>query len=150
MHTDSSLLIHAPMDRIYQMTSDLIRWPAFLPHYRWVRWVEGGPDEGIVEMAAMRGAIPIKWVSEFRREGGTPGHPPSLWFRHLSTFTKGMEVRWIYEHSPEGVLVRIDHELEFRWPLLAPIANPIIGDFMIGWVAPRTLSTFKKLLEVER
>jgi hypothetical protein len=61
-----------------------------------------------------------------------------------------MEVRWIYEQSPEGVLVRIDHELEFRWPLLAPIANPIIGDFMIGWVAPRTLSTFKKLLEVER
>ena len=59
MHTDSSLLIDAPLDRIYRMTSDLIRWPAFLPHYRWVQWFEGGPDEGIVEMAAMRGAIPI-------------------------------------------------------------------------------------------
>jgi ribosome-associated toxin RatA of RatAB toxin-antitoxin module len=145
MHTESSILIDAPVERIYAMTSDLIRWPAYLPHYRWVRWVEGGPDEGIVEMAAMRGAIPIKWTSEFRREPGKP----ELWFRHLSAFTKGMEVRWIYEQTAAGVLITIDHKLKFRWPLLAPLANPIIGDFMIGWVAPRTLSTFKKLLEAQ-
>jgi hypothetical protein len=145
MHTETSILIDAPVKRIYAMTSDLIRWPAYLPHYRWVRWVEGGPDEGIVEMAAMRGAIPIKWTSEFRREPGKP----ELWFRHLSAFTKGMEVRWIYEQTAAGVLITIDHKLKFRWPLLAPLANPIIGDFMIGWVAPRTLSTFKKLLEAQ-
>ncbi|KAB2640316.1 MAG: hypothetical protein DVB30_02235 [Verrucomicrobia bacterium] len=145
MHTESSILIDAPVKRIYAMTSDLIRWPAYLPHYRWVRWVEGGPDEGIVEMAAMRGAIPIKWTSEFRREPGKP----ELWFRHLSAFTKGMEVRWIYEQTAAGVLITIDHKLKFCWPLLAPLANPIIGDFMIGWVAPRTLSTFKKLLEAQ-
>ena len=145
MHTESSILIDAPVERIYAMTSDLIRWPAYLPHYRWVRWVEGGPDEGIVEMAAMRGAIPIKWTSEFRRDPGKP----ELLFRHLSAFTKGMEVRWIYEQTAAGVLITIDHKLKFRWPLLAPLANPIIGDFMIGWVAPRTLSTFKKLLEAQ-
>ena len=125
------------------MTSDLTRWPAYLPHYRWVRWIEGGPESGIVEMAALRGAIPIKWISEYRRDAAKP----ELWFRHLSAFTKGMEVRWIYEQRPGGVHIRIDHELSFRWPLLAPLANPIIGEFMIGWVAPRTLSGFKKLLE---
>jgi len=145
MHTESSTLIDAPVERIYAMTSDIIRWPAYLPHYRWVRWLEGGPDEGIVEMAAMRGAIPIKWASEFRRER----EKHELWFRHLSAFTKGMEVRWIYEQTAAGALITIDHKLKFRWPLLAPLANPIIGDFMIGWVAPRTLSTFKKLLEVQ-
>ena len=111
MHTESSILIDAPVERIYAMTSDLIRWPAYLPHYRWVRWVEGGPDEGIVEMAAMRGAIPIKWTSEFRREPGKP----ELWFRHLSAFTKGMEVRWIYEQTAAGVLITIDHKLKFRF-----------------------------------
>ena len=143
MHTESSIFIHATMEEIFGLTSDLSRWPAFLPHYRWVRWLEGGPDEGVVEMAAMRGAIPIKWTSEFRWDR----EKPELWFRHLSAFTKGMEVRWVYEKRHDGVLVTIDHELSFRWPLLAPVANPIIGDFMIGWVAPRTLSTFKKLLE---
>ena len=146
MHTESSILIDAPIERVYEMTSDIIRWPAYLPHYRWIRWVEGGPDEGIVEMAAMRGSIPIRWISEFHREARTP----ALWFRHLSALTKGMEVCWVYEQTSEGVLVTINHELKFRWPLLAPVANPIIGDFMIGWVAPRTLSVFRKLLEGNR
>ena len=149
MHTESSILIKAPMERVFSMTSDLIRWPAYLPHYRWVRWVEGGPDHGIVEMAALRGSIPIKWTSEFRRDAKAPGKP-ELWFRHLSAFTKGMEVRWIYDQCEDGVHVTIEHDLNFRWPLLAPIANPIIGDFMIAWVAPRTLATFKKLLEVTK
>jgi len=143
MHTESSILIKAPMDRVFSMTSDLTRWPAYLPHYRWVRWIKGGPDRGIVEMAAMRGSIPIKWTSEFHKDSKNP----ELWFRHLSAFTKGMEVRWIYDQRENGVQVTIEHDLKFRWPLLSPIANPIIGDFMIGWVAPRTLSTFKKLLE---
>jgi len=143
MHTESSILISAPMADVFGMTSDLIRWPAFLSHYRWVRWIDGGPNQGVVEMAAMRGGIPIRWVSEFRREAGKP----ELWFRHLSAFTKGMEVRWIYEQRASGVLITIDHSLRFRWPLLASIAEPLIGDFMIGWVAPRTLTGFKELLE---
>ena len=142
MHTESSILIDAPMSGVFEMTSDLIRWPAYLRHYRWIRWLEGGPNEGIVEMAAMRGVIPINWISEFRRDP----EKPELWFRHLSAFTKGMEVRWIYEQQQAGVLITIDHQLDFRWPLLAPIADPIIGDFMIGWVAPRTLEGFRKLL----
>ena len=146
MHTESSILIKAPMERVFSMTSDLTRWPAYLPHYRWVRWKEGGPDHGIVEMAAMRGSIPIKWRSEFRRDC----QKNELWFKHISAFTKGMEVHWIYDQLDDGVQVTIQHDLKFRWPLLAPIANPIIGDFMIGWVAPRTLATFKKLLEVTR
>jgi len=97
----------------------------------------------------MRGAIPIKWTSEFRRDSMNP-EKPELWFRHLSAFTKGMEVRWIYHQLKDGVQVTIEHDLKFRWPLLSPIANPIIDDFMIGWVAPRTLATFKKLLEVTK
>ena len=143
MHTESSILIEAPMSEVFAMTSDLTRWPAYLPHYRWVKWIEGGPDSGIVEMAAMRGAIPIKWTSEYRRDADKP----ELWFRHLTAFTKGMEVRWIYGQRLGGIHITIDHELDFRWPLLAPIASPVIGDFMIGWVAPRTLFSFKKLLE---
>ena len=146
MHTEAAILIKAPMERVFSMTSDLTRWPAYLPHYRWVRWMDGGPDHGIVEMAAMRGSIPIKWRSEFRRDC----QKNELWFKHISAFTKGMEVHWIYDQLDDGVQVTIQHDLKFRWPLLVPIANPIIGDFMIGWVAPRTLATFKKLLEVTR
>lgn len=144
MHNECSIFIHASMEKIYTMTSDLSLWPKLLPHYRSVRWLSGGPDEGIVEMAALRGSIPISWVSEFRRDPAIP----RLTFRHLKAFTKGMEVRWIFNQEPTGVRVTIEHDLIFRWPLIAPLAEPIIGDFMIDWVAPRTLASFKNLLEV--
>ena len=143
MFTESSIVIGAPMERVYTMTSDLTRWPVFLPHYRRVRWIDGGPDHGVIEMAAMRGLLPISWTSEFLRDPVKP----MLYFRHLKAFTKGMEVRWIYEPVEGGVRVTIEHDLKFRWPLLAPLCEPVIGDFMIGWVAPRTLATFKRLLE---
>jgi len=61
-----------------------------------------------------------------------------------------MEVRWLFKQESSGVRVVIEHDLNFRWPLLAPLAEPIIGNFMIDWVAPRTLATFKKLLEESR
>jgi ribosome-associated toxin RatA of RatAB toxin-antitoxin module len=146
MHNECSLVIHAPMEKIYAMTSDLTRWPELLPHYRWVRWLSGGPDTGIIEMAALRGLIPISWTSEYRRDP----QEPMLNFRHLKAFTKGMEVRWLFKQESSGVRVVIEHDLNFRWPLLAPLAEPIIGNFMIDWVAPRTLATFKKLLEESR
>lgn len=143
MHNTCSILIQAPLEKIYALTSDLTRWPELLPHYRWVRWIEGGPDDGIIEMAALRGSIPISWISEFHRDP----EKPVLIFRHLAAFTKGMEVRWLYSREPGGVRVTIEHDLKFRCPLLAPLAEPIIGNFMIDWVAPRTLATFKQLLE---
>lgn len=136
-------MINAPLERIFQRTSDLTRWPALLPHYRWVRWLEGGPDQGVIEMAAMCRNIPVSWTSEFHRDPVKP----ILRFRHLKAFTKGMEVRWIYQPEDGGVRVTIEHDLDFRWPLLKPLADPIIGGFMIDWVAPRTLSTFKRILE---
>lgn len=143
MHNSCSILIRAPLEKVYAMTSDLTRWPALLPHYRSVKWISGGPDQGILAMAALRSGIPISWTSEFHRDPARP----MLWFRHLTAFTKGMEVCWNYQSSEDGVIVSIEHDLRFRWPLLAPLADRVIGGFMIDWVAPRTLSAFKKLLE---
>jgi uncharacterized membrane protein len=143
MHNKSSIFIHAPLEKVYAMTSDLTRWPAMLPHYRWVRRLSGGPDTGIVEMAALRSGIPISWISEFTRDPVQP----TLSFRHLSAFTKGMEVRWYYQPEENGVRVSIEHDLKFRWPILSPVAELLIGRLMIDWVAPRTLAVFKKLLE---
>ena len=143
MHHACSILIQAPMEKIYAMTSDLTRWPELLPHYRWVRWLSGGPNSGILEMAARRSAIPISWISEFHRDP----EKPALTFRHLAAFTKGMEVCWIYSQEPGGVRVTIVHDLAFRWSFLGPLAEPIIENFIIDWVASRTLATFKQLLE---
>src|SRR5260221_3319609 len=58
----------APLERAYAAASEVERWPAILPHYRWVRRLDGG----LVEMAAWRPFGPVRypawWVSEIDRK----------------------------------------------------------------------------------
>jgi hypothetical protein len=68
-------------------------------------------------------------------------------FHHLKAFTKGMDVVWTFDEKPEGVLVQIIHDLRFRVPALAPLADSIIGGFFISHIANQTLRCMKAHLE---
>jgi ribosome-associated toxin RatA of RatAB toxin-antitoxin module len=143
MNTESSIVIRAPKQRIFDFTCDLSRWPELLPHYRYIDYLERGDDRHIVRMACHRDGIPISWISEqiIDRER------LEIHFLHLRAFTKGMAVVWTFDERPEGTLVRIVHVLRFRIPALAPLAEPIIGGFFIENIANKTLRTFKAHLE---
>src|SRR5438034_11528550 len=68
MRTVDRIHIRAPMANAFTVASDVSRWPAILPHYRWVRFLERRGEGGVVEMAARRPfgplAYPAWWVSE--------------------------------------------------------------------------------------
>ena len=143
MHTATSILMLAPRERIFETAADLSGWPAILPHYRYIKYLERGPERNVVEMAAVRDGIPISWVSEqiidrTRLE---------VRFNHLRAWTKGMRVVWTFRETPAGVLVEILHELNFRIPFLAPIADRVIGGFFIDNIANKTLRCMKLRLE---
>jgi ribosome-associated toxin RatA of RatAB toxin-antitoxin module len=143
MNTESSIVIRAPKQRIFDVTSDLSLWPELLPHYRYIDYLERGDDRHIVKMACHRDGIPISWVSEqiIDRER------LEIHFLHLRAFTKGMAVVWTFDERPEGTLVRIVHVLRFRIPALAPLAEPIIGGLFIENIANKTLRAFKAHFE---
>lgn len=143
MHTESTVLIQAPLQRVFDVTSDLARWPALLPHYRYVDFLEKRADGGIIKMAAMRDFIPISWVSDLRVDRDKK----QIHFRHLRAFTKGMEVVWLYEPEADATRVRIVHDLRFRIPPLAPVAELIIGGFFIENIAGKTLASFQRHFE---
>jgi ribosome-associated toxin RatA of RatAB toxin-antitoxin module len=143
MHLANSILINAPKARIFETAADLEKWPTFLPHYRYIRYLERSPDRNVVEMAARRGIIPISWVSEELIDR----QRYEVRFRHLRAWTKGMEVVWKFAEQPGGVLVSILHDLRFRAPILAPIAEPLIGGFFIHHVAGQTLKHMKAYVE---
>jgi ribosome-associated toxin RatA of RatAB toxin-antitoxin module len=143
MHTGNSIIMHAPRATIFETAAALENWPRILPHYRYIRFLERGPERSIVKMAAVRSGIPISWTSEYRVERDRM----ELHFLHLKAFTRGMRVIWTFKESPAGVLVEIMHELRFRIPALAPIAEPIIGGFFIRHVANKTLREMKKHVE---
>src|SRR6266550_8562228 len=128
MQKTNSLLMHAPKMEIFETAANLELWPKILPHYRYIRFPEHGPDRNVVVMAAKRSGIPISWTSEeiIDRER------IEIHFHHLKAFTKGMHVVWTFDERAEGVLVTILHDLKFRVKILAPLADKIIGDFFIG------------------
>lgn len=135
--------MHAPKMAIFETAANLELWPQILPHYRYITYLERGERRNIVVMAATRSGIPIKWTSEqiIDRE------KLEVRFHHLKAFTKGMDVVWTFSDTPDGVRVEIVHDMKFRVPWLAPIADPIIGDFFIHHVASETLRHMKAHLE---
>ena len=145
MHQVNSIVMCAPKQRIFETAADLEKWPTFLPHYRFIHYYERGLERNVVRMAARRDFIPISWVSEEIIDRSKL----EVRFRHLKAWTKGMEVIWTFAETDEGIRVSIFHDLHFRVPTLAPLAEPIIGDFFIGHIANQTLKHMKTHVERE-
>jgi aromatase len=143
MHRVNSILMQAPKIMIFETAANLELWPKILPHYRYIRFLERGHDRNLVIMAARRSGIPISWTSEQIIDRDKF----EIHFHHLKAWTKGMRVVWTFSESGGGVLVAISHDLRFRVPQLAPIMNPIIGDFFIHNVADKTLHCMKAYVE---
>ena len=143
LRTENSILIKAPLDRVFEATSNLLLWPKVLPHYRWIRILQAGEDGLIVKMAARRGWLPIQWTSRFQIDPNAP----ELRFEHLRAFTRGMKVQWTYTPTTDGVLVRISHELERASAFGRWFAHRVLGEMFIQPVATRTLFHFKQYLE---
>ena len=146
MHKENSILIKAPQERIFEAASDLSRWPDFLPHYRWIHYLEKSEGKNLVVMGARRGWIPIQWTSEQVIDHNLG----EVRFHHLKAFTKGMDVVWKFKQTAEGVEVTIVHDLKPTIPLIGSfITERIIGDFFIHYVAAQTLKFMKLHLEAD-
>jgi ribosome-associated toxin RatA of RatAB toxin-antitoxin module len=143
MLKSNSIMMHAPKISIFETAANLELWPKILPHYRYVRFLERSPNRNVVIMAATRSGIPISWKSEQIIDY----EKFEIHFHHLKAWTKGMQVIWTFTEAPDGVLVQISHDLQFRIPVFAPIADPLIGNFFIHHVANKTLRCMKVYVE---
>ena len=145
MHTGNSIIMHAPKEAIFETAANLEIWPTILPHYRYIRYLERGEARNLVVMAAVRSGIPISWTSEQEIDR----EKLEVRFHHRKAFTKGMHVVWTFTDTPAGVLVQIVHDLKFRVPALAPLADRILGNFFIHHIAGETLRHMKTHLEAQ-
>ena len=149
MRTVDRRHMRAPLDRVFAAAADVERWPALLPHYRWVRALEQRGDVRIVEMAAWRPFGPLRyptwWVSEMtvNRDRGSVRH------RHIRGITSGMDVEWTVMPAGDGVDVTIVHQWSGpAWPLIRrPAAEWVIGPVFVHGIASRTLAGIARHVE---
>jgi len=137
--------MRAPLEHVYAAAAAVERWPIILPHYRWVRRLEGS----LVEMAAWRPFGPLKyptwWVSEMTLDRAAS----EIRYRHVRGITRGMKVVWRLVDDRGGVDVEIVHTWDGPpWPLIGRVAaNLVIGPVFIHGIASRTLAGIKRAVE---
>jgi ribosome-associated toxin RatA of RatAB toxin-antitoxin module len=132
----NQIVVNAPAQQVFERAAATEEWPEILPHYRFVRVLSSNGNARVVEMAARRGAIPVRWRAEQVNDPQTP----RIYFRHLAGWTRGMQVVWRFEADAAGTRVCIDHELR------SPLAS-FIGKYFIDPIATRTLACMKEIIE---
>jgi ribosome-associated toxin RatA of RatAB toxin-antitoxin module len=155
-------LVHAPPERMFDLTRAVERWPAHLGHYRSVGMRDRRPDGGgIVTMAAERPFGPIRWPVWWEAEMQVvraAGRPPAIRFRHIAGVTRGMDVEWSFTPLPEplaptpapvATFVRIVHMWDGpAWPLIGGMAaTGVIGPVFVHGIASRTLAGLAAVAE---
>ncbi len=145
-------VVRAPPRAIFEVAREVELWPAYLAHYRYVRFRERASDGGgLVEMSAWRpvGALPGGWPTWWLSEMAVDADRPSIRFRHVGGITTGMEVEWSFQPSADGTVVRIIHAWNGpRWPLIGVYAaTTIIGPHFISAIARRTLAGLAAVAE---
>lgn len=143
METLDERVVRAPVRTMFGIARDVERWPAYLAHYRWVRFRDRAPDGGgIVEMAAWRPFGVVRWPTWWLSEMAVDESRPAIRFRHIGGTTKGMDVEWSFEEISIGTRVRLLHVWDGpRWPLVGVFAaTAVIGPVFVHGIASRTLA----------
>lgn len=154
MTTIDAARVRAPLPIIFELARDVERWPAHLPHYRFVRFTKrDGRDGGIVEMSANRpfGAVnwPTFWRSEMETITPEGARRPAIRFRHIGGITTGMDVIWEFEPRGSETDVRIVHVWDGPpLPLVGTLAaRVVIGPVFVHGIASRTLAGLARVAE---
>lgn len=148
--TVDELLVRAPVQRIFEIAREVEHWPAYLTHYRFVRFAHRTADGGgMVEMAANRPFGVLDWPTWWKSEMAVNASVPWIRFRHVGGVTTGMDVEWSFEPRDQGTHVRIVHTWNGPpWPLIGDFAaTQVIGPVFVHGIASRTLAGLARVAE---
>jgi len=159
METVDERLVRAPVGTMFELASRVEDWPAYLSHYRYVRFrTRRGDGGGVVEMSAYRpfhiidtskGPLRVNWPTWWLSEMSVNEATRSIRFRHVGGVTKGMDVEWTFTPATGGTNVRIVHVWDGpRIPVVGMwAAMYVIGPVFVHGIASRTLAGLAKVAE---
>jgi ribosome-associated toxin RatA of RatAB toxin-antitoxin module len=150
MTTVDERLVRAPVDTMFAIAREVEHWPAYLAHYRFVRFQRRTTDGGgLVEMAANRPFGVLHWPTWWLSEMKVDPIAHLVRYRHVRGTTKGMDVEWNFTATPEGTLTRIIHVWNGpSWPVIGRFAaQQVIGPVFVHGIASRTLEGLARVAE---
>lgn len=151
MYAENSIVMRGDWARIWELSSQIERWPEHLPHYRQVTINRASKDnlEREAFMSAWRDILPVSWLSVQWRRPNADAAKARVLYKHIGGVTKGMEVVWAFETLGENVYrVIITHEWRPNWPLVGGLASRLIGELIVKNIADKTLAKIKQLANI--
>jgi ribosome-associated toxin RatA of RatAB toxin-antitoxin module len=153
VRSEISIDVSAPPSRVFELASDIARWPELLSHYRKVTIESLKGNRTLARMSAVRRVgpigVPVTWRAEHWQDDSDPADL-QLHFRHVRGVTGGMDVTWHIRPAGggSGSHVTIEHLFSRPLPIVGPDALPRLVDrLFVKPIAARTLATFKRLAE---
>ncbi|MBL0170153.1 MAG: hypothetical protein IPP90_05370 [Gemmatimonadaceae bacterium] len=150
MTTIDERLVRAPLSVMFDIAREVEHWPAYLSHYRFVRFRQRATDGGgLVEMAANRPFGLFNWPTWWLSEMSVNYDVPWVRYRHVGGVTTHMDVEWNFTETPEGTLARIVHVWNGPgWPVIGEFAAmQVIGPVFVHGIASRTLEGLARVAE---
>ncbi len=153
MYSENVIVMHGDWQHIWELSSEIEKWPERLPHYRQVR-LDSVSSDGLEKrayMAAWRNILPVSWHTIQRLQPDANATQAKVFFQHVGGVTKGMEVVWNFEAlGQDDYRVTIAHEWKPDWPVVGGLAARLIGELIVKNVAGKTLNRIRDLAAVKK
>ena len=152
MYIENTTIMRGDWETVWELSSDIAKWPERLPHYRKVIIQSTSPGGQIrhAYMSCWRDILPVSWHTIQRLKSSSDPAAARVFYNHVKGVTKGMEVIWKFEPLDEGVYrVTISHDWNPRWPLIGKLAARLISLQIVRNIADKTLRQVKQLAATE-
>ncbi len=122
----ATIVIDAPVDRVYAVAKDVERFPEFMPDLEGVTVLERTPTGTVTEWVGLVQGRKIRWVEEDEWDDT----------RHTCAFRQRIgdfaryEGEWRFEQTPEGTRTSLAVEFELDIPLAGPLLSSLVRVLM--------------------
>jgi len=145
IRTLNSIIIKASLDKVFSVATDMEKYPEFIPSYKKVKILSRNGNKMIVERIGSVGSKSVYWKSSVSLEPNK-----SITAEQLEGPIKGMQIKWLFEDTKDGVKITLTHDFEYKKiPLIGNLIGRLIVARIVKQMAKETLKGIKTRVEGE-